>query len=264
MTPTDRGATPCHLGGLSVLVTRPAHQADGLCEAIAACHGRPIRFPTLEILGPVDKQLARKELRAARAADLLIFVSANAVQYAFPLLPDELPFDIGVAAVGRATADALEAAGLPATLVPPRMDSEGLLALSGLADMQQQRVVVLRGNGGRELIADTLQARGAEVLQVEVYRRRIPERPSGARNLVDGWDRLVDVVTVTSVAILDNLFALLGDAGAQRVRSTPLVVVSERLADHARDLGCESVHTASSPRDASVLEALCTIAQRVR
>ena len=97
---------PCNLGGLSVLVTRPAHQAEQLCEMIEQAHGRPVRFPAMEILGPADKHATRRQLDTARHADLLIFVSANAVQYAFPLLPDQLPFDIDVAAVGNATARA--------------------------------------------------------------------------------------------------------------------------------------------------------------
>ncbi|MGB5641316.1 MAG: uroporphyrinogen-III synthase, partial [Sedimenticolaceae bacterium] len=99
----------CNLAGLSVLVTRPEHQSEGLCDLIQSAHGRPVRFPALEILGPTDKKAARTQLEGIKRADLLIFVSANAVQYAFPLLPEQLPFDIDIAAVGRATAAALAA-----------------------------------------------------------------------------------------------------------------------------------------------------------
>jgi uroporphyrinogen-III synthase len=263
MPKAEHPTAPCHLGGLSVLVTRPAQQADGLCERIADAHGRPVRFPTLEILGPANKQLARDALQAARHADLLIFVSANAVQYAFPLLPDELPVAIEVAAIGRATAQALDAVGLPATLVPERMDSEGLLALAQLQQVDGRSVIVLRGNGGRELIADTLAKRGAKVAQVEVYRRGLPQRSGAARNLLAGWDRLVDVVVATSVAILDNLFVLLGEEGADAVRGTPLVVVSQRLADHALGLGCTRVQVAASASDDDVLAALCSVGEDV-
>ena len=91
-------AAPCNLGGLSVLVTRPMHQADKLCALIEAAHGRPIRFPALEIVGPVDKTTTRDALLAARRCDLLIFVSTNAVDYAYPLLPDQLPADVGIRA----------------------------------------------------------------------------------------------------------------------------------------------------------------------
>ena len=256
-------APPCHLAGLSVLVTRPAHQADALCDLIAAAQGRPIRFPTLEILGPADKPATVAALAAARRADLLVFVSANAVQYAFPLLPDELPLDLSIAAIGAATARALDDVGLPATLVPQRMDSEGLLALPALQSIAGRQVLVLRGNGGRELIADTLRERGAEVTQIEVYRRQRPQRVFGVQNLLQGWDRLVGVVIATSAAILDNLFVLLGDEGAARLRETPLIVVSERLAEHAAGRGCRVVHVARSARDADLVAALCKLVEDV-
>lgn len=264
--PTSESSSPeapCNLGGLSALVTRPAHQAERLCDQIAAARGRPIRFPTLEILGPTDKHAARRELSAAIRADLLIFVSANAVQYAFPLLPDQLPLDVEIAAIGSATAKALDATGLTPTLTPTRMDSEGLLALPSLQAMDGQQVFILRGNGGRELIAEQLSSRGAEVHQIEVYRRQLPARSAAARNLVQGWDKLVDVVVATSNAILDNLFALLGDQGAALVRRTPLIVVSQRMAEHAVALGCEVIYVAASAQDQDVLAALCEVNEDV-
>lgn len=254
---------PCDLGGLNVLVTRPAQQSDALCELIERAHGRPVRFPALEILGPADKRAARAGLDGARDADLLIFVSTNAVQYAFPLLPEQLPLDIDVAAVGGATARALRDVGLDPTLVPERMDSEGLLALPGLQDVAGRSIVLVRGNGGRELIADTLRARGATLRQVEVYRRTLPQRGRGAANLVANWEQLVDVVTATSQAILDNLFELLGDDGAARLRTTPLVVVSQRVAEQALGRGCGVVHVANSARDADLLAALCELGEDV-
>lgn len=254
-----RDPPPCDLGGLSVLVTRPQAQSDDLCELIEAAHGRPLRFPTIEILGPADKHAARQQLAAAARADGLVFVSANAVQYAFPLLPDQLPLDIDIAAVGTATARALEQAGLPPTLVPERMDSEGLLALDALHDVAGRRFLVIRGNGGRELLREALQERGAQVDVVEVYRRQLPQRQAAAANLVAGWARMVDVVTATSNAILDNLFLLLGESGAALLRTTPLVVVSDRMAEHARALGCTRVAVAQSARDADLVAALCRI-----
>ena len=116
-----------------------------------------MRYPAMQIRGPADKQAARQQLTAARNAALLIFVSANAVRYAFPLLPEQLPLDIDIAAVGSATARALSAVGLDPTLVPERMDSEGLLALPTLHDVTGRSVVILRGNGGRELLFETLR-----------------------------------------------------------------------------------------------------------
>lgn len=255
----SRPEPPCNLAGLSVLVTRPAHQSEGLCELIERAHGRPVRFPAMEIHGPADKQAARRELAGASRADILVFVSANAVQYAFPLLPGQLPLDVGIAAVGSATARALEATGLDPTLVPERMDSEGLLALPAMQSVAGRLVYILRGNGGRELLGEVLRERGADVHQVEVYRRQLPQRPGATAGLLRNWDQLVQVVTATSSELLDNLFELLGEDGAGLLRTTPLVVVSQRMAEHAVERGCEAVHVAASARDDDVLATLCEV-----
>jgi uroporphyrinogen-III synthase len=250
---------PCNLAGLSVLVTRPEQQSEGLCDLIQAAHGRPVRFPTIEILGPADKHAARAELGAASHADVLVFVSANAVQYAFPMLPEQLPLDIDIAAVGNATARALSGSGLDPTLVPKRMDSEGLLALPELQEVAGKTIYILRGNGGRELLSETLRERGAQVRQVEVYRRELPQRHAAAANLVRGWEHLVQVVIATSNAIVDNLYTLLGDEGAEYLRRTPIIVVSQRMAEHVIERGCEHVHVANSATDADLLTALCEV-----
>lgn len=250
---------PCNLGGLSVLVTRPAQQSEALCELIEQAHGRPVRFPAMEIRGPQDKRAARRQLEAARTADLLVFVSANAARFAFPLLPEQLPATINIAAVGSATAATLADVGLEPTLVPERMDSEGLLALPALQDMRGKSVFILRGNGGRELIRDTLAERGAQVQAIEVYRRTLPAQVRGVGNLVANWPQLVQVVTVSSTAVLDNLFTLLGDEGGPRLLDTPLVVSSQRMAEQAIRRGCQRVHIAASARDADVVATLCDV-----
>jgi uroporphyrinogen-III synthase len=262
MKPSPYGMSkrpPCNLGGLNVLVTRPAEQAAEFAEKVSAVHGRPVSFPTLEVLGPPDKQAARARLAGLRSVDVLVFVSANAVRYAFPMMPDDIPLDLQVAAVGAATARALEEIGLDPTLVPERMDSEGLLALPQLQSVEGQHILIVRGNGGRETLRETLQARGAQVDYVEVYRRRIPER--NPANLIRNWDRLVDVVTATSAQILDNLFTLLGEEGVPLLQATPLIVPSRRIAEHAAQRGCERVLVADSAMDEDMLRALCSFAE---
>ena len=251
----------CHLQGLSVLVTRPAEQADALCELIEKAHGRPVRFPALEILPPADAAAVADLLQRAAEADLLIFVSANAVRHAFPLLPDVLPAGLAIAAVGQATARALEEAGLEPTMVPAqRLDSEGLLSLPGLQQMAGRRVIIVRGEGGRELLRQALEERGAEVVYAEVYRRRCASR--GTANLVASWDRLVQAVTVTSVEILDCLWNLLDDSGRERLHLTPLVVLSERIAARASELGCNRVQVTEQAGDHAILQALCKLVEK--
>ena len=246
----------CHLHGLSVLVTRPANQADGLCDMIDKAHGRPLRFPAMEILPIDDPSEARDALAEVEAGGLLVFVSTNAVRYAFPLLPDELPVDLQIAAIGEATAASLEAVGLPATLIPDeRFDSEGLLALDVLQDMRGRKVWILRGHGGRELLRQEFEKRGAEVDYAEVYIRRRPRR--NADNLVRGWEQLVDVVTVTSAEMLDNLLQMLAAEGKEKLCQTPLIVLSQRIADHAIEQGCRQVLVTDLAGDRGILRKIC-------
>jgi uroporphyrinogen-III synthase len=252
---------PCHLGGLSILVTRPAHQADQLCEMIEQAHGRPIRFPALEIRGTSDPESARAALGAP--CDILVFVSSNAVDQGYGLLPDTLPGDLEIAAVGRATARRLGQIGLEPTLLPAdRFDSEGLLELPQLNQVTGKRILIVRGNDGREKLAETLAARGAQVRYAEVYERVIPQR--SARNLVQNWHHMVDVVTATSNAILNNLFTLLGESGSELLRAAPLIVCSARMAEHAVRRGCDQIHVAASAMDEDLLAALCEVSEVFR
>ncbi len=248
-----------HLGGLSILITRPAEQAALFAETIEQAHGRPIRFPAMEILGPADKPFVKSALANLRNTDLLIFVSANAVRYAFPLMPDDIPLDLPIAAIGQATARALDEIGLTPTLMPDKNpDSEGLLNLPALQQVHHQRITIVRGNGGRETLKATLQARGATVEYIEVYRRRRPQ-PNPA-NLIANWPKMVDVVTVTSGEILQNLQAILGPSGTELLKNTPMLVASQRIAKQAEQLGCQHIHIAQSALDQDMLETLCEIA----
>lgn len=246
---------PCDLAGIGVLVTRPAPQSEGLCRLIAQCGGRALAFPVMEIQPPGNSEQARALL--ARAWDLVIFISPNAVRFALALA-GMLPTAKRTAVVGRGTARALEAAGARADLMPERHDSEGLLELPELARVAGQRVLILRGEGGRPLLGDVLVERGADLSYAEVYRRVRPV--VDAAPLLARWGRDVRVVTATSVEILENLRALLGARGYGRLRSTPLVVVSERMLHSAEEMGIERIVRAEGASDTALLEALCRLA----
>jgi uroporphyrinogen-III synthase len=241
-----------------VLVTRPAGQAARLCRLIADAGGRPIPFPTIEILPVTDPGPAKGLL--AQRWDLLIFISRNAVQEALPLLPaGRLPEGADLAAVGAATAAALAEAGRGPDLVPDgRFDSEGLLDHPRLREMRGRRVLIVRGEGGRPLLGDRLSARGAEVAYAQVYRRALPL--ADASDLVARWANDVQLVTATSTEVLENLVTLVGGTGRRALLDTPLVVVSERTAGAAGSLGFRRVEVAGSAADEEVLAALCRAA----
>lgn len=248
------------LHGRGVLVTRPAHQADALCRLIEQAGGRAIRFPVLAIAPPQDRQAALATVARLAHYDLAIFVSPNAVEHGLDLIEAQggLPAGLRLAVVGEGSARVLRARlGRGPDLQPTeRYDSEGLLALPELQRVDGWRVVIFRGDGGRELLGQALRARGATVDYAEVYRRERPavDAPGLAAQLQAG---AVDVVTVTSSEGLRNLLELAGVANAARLRQLPLVVVSERTADLAKELGfVQPAHVAALASDAGLVEAV--------
>ena len=246
-----------NLSGAGILVTRAAHQAGPLCDLIGTHHGRPVRFPAIEISGPRDPGLAGRLLGAVANFDIVMFISPNAVSRSVGLLPaGGIPPAVKVAAVGRGTAKSLSEAGIPVDLIPEgRFDSETLLDSPALSAPEGKRILIVRGEGGRALLGDTLSERGAMVTYAEVYRRRCPQ--ADATRLLQTWDWDVDMVTATSREILENLFHLLGPEGAERLRRTPLVVISQRMCARARELGCLQISVAQRADDPSVFEAIC-------
>jgi uroporphyrinogen-III synthase len=237
--PAEREQDSRFLSGIGVLVTRPEEQSHDLCQAIRAAGGEPVRFPVLAIEPIRDSPSLQAAMQRLEEFHWAIFISPNAVLHAFAALDAHggLPGSLRTAAVGKGTARKLRSSGHPPHLVPPgRANSEALLEQPELQQVDGQRILIFRGRGGRELLAQTLRARGAEVEYAEVYRRVKPRANITA--LLDRWARgEVDVVTVTSNEGLHNLYEMVGEQGRQRLLDTPLVVVSERGAELARSLG---------------------------
>jgi uroporphyrinogen-III synthase len=143
---------------------------------------------------------------------------------------------------------------VPDVAVPATtFDSEGLLALPGLRDVRGQRAVIFRGEGGRELLGDTLRARGAQVDYVSCYRRAAPA--SGVAGLAEALQAgRVHAFTITSSEGLDNLWALFDDATRERAARVPFFVPHPRIAERARALGLTAVSTAGA--DAGLVAGL--------
>lgn len=244
------------LDGVGVLVTRPARQSSNLCRLIEERGGNAICFPAIEIESPQNLKSARRLLDQLPSCDIAIFVSPNAVRATFALIGTHgLPNGLRVAAVGRGSERVLNALGIEVDILPAdRYDSESLLRSEPLQRVKGKRIFIFRGVGGRTLLADTLRARGAEVHYVEVYRRVCPRTDPGP--LLERWDRDVDIVTVTSQEILENLFRILGGEGGLRLGETPVVVVSERIAERAAELGCNKIELAERADDEAIVSAL--------
>lgn len=253
----DRPASDCDLSGIGVLVTRANHQAGPLCDLIQARGGRPQRLPALEISDPLDPAPVQSLLAQLDRFDIAIFISPNAVSHGLALLPGHtLPPDLKIGAVGNGTARALQQAGIDTHIVPQgRYDSEALLATPALQQVAGQRIIIFRGEGGRPLLGDSLGQRGAEVVYAEVYRRVRPA--TDVSDLLTRWSSEVQIVTTTSNDILNNLAQMLGEEGIDRLQTTPLVVISERMSRRAHELGCKQVILAQGADDQAIMEALC-------
>lgn len=228
------------LSGVTVVVTRPAHQAAALCHSIEAFGGTTLRLPVIEIRPSVDADRVKAQLNHLDSFQLAIFISANAVFSAMEILKNEhyrWPADLAIAAVGQATAKAISENGLMVSLVSPEpYNSEALLGLTELQTLYGKRVIIFRGNGGRELLGDTLSARGAEVEYAECYQRVIPETDMSA--LFQLWDKgCLPLIVVTSNEALTNLQELVGPTHQQSLLASPLIVVSQRAADLAEEQG---------------------------
>jgi len=248
------------LAGVGVLVTRPAHQAAPLARLIEQAGGTPVLFPAIEIAPPRDPAALDVVLDRLDTFDLAAFVSPNAVEQAFRALRARgrsWPPQLAAACVGRATAAALEQHGVSVVAVPEqRFDSEALLAHPRLADVAGRRVVIFRGDGGRELLAETLRTRGAEVTYAECYRRAPPQTDPGP--LIERWRRgEIAIVTITSSDALQNLYDVLGDAGRALLLRTPIVVLSEAQAAACRRLGFTTRPlVAAQPSDEAILDRI--------
>ena len=256
-------ASPGHaLQGVRVLVTRPREQAEKLTLLIEGEGGEAIRFPVIEIAEPKDTQALLAAIDRLDQFGLAIFISPNAVNRAMNLILTRRgawPRNVRIACVGRGSARELKHFGAGNVIVPAgRFDSEALLALPELQQVAGNRIVIFRGEGGRELLGDTLKARGADIEYAECYRRTRPR--ADVTPLLHRWARgEIDIVSLTSVDGLHNLFDMLGPAGQQRLARTPVIVVGTRMAEVCRELGFKTEPwVAAQASDEAILDVIKT------
>lgn len=245
---------PQALAGVGVVVTRPRHQAQGLCQQIEQAGGRAIAFPLLEITAPRDHASLQAIQQQMAQFDLILFISLNAVERSQDCLL--FPLQTPRAAIGTGTALALQRLGLPATLIPQQeFTSEALLALPEFQPLQYRNILIVRGEGGREYLRQQLLQRGATVTYAEVYRREKPPLAASALlpHLVSG----PLVLVLTSADSLAHLAQFLTKEPALAVLwQTPCIVVSPRLVEIALQWGFARPILARGASDAALMEAL--------
>ncbi len=239
-----------------ILVTRPAHQAENLCNLIIENNGIPICFPTLEIVPLILKSDEIEQ--NITYADWFIFTSTNAVRCYCSQLDDAKMHNVKnklCLAIGKATAHALKTVGLNVDLMPEHgYNSEALLDLAALQNVNKKNVVIIRGENGRETLAETLKNRGAIVNYQDVYKREIPQIDHTKM-----LHQMPDFITITSGEAIQNLVKMLPETQHNLLKKIPLIVVSERIQTIANNLGFERILLAQMPSDDAILKTITTI-----
>ncbi len=247
------------LAGRRIVVTRPEAQAEKLCEAIAARGGEPVRFPVLAISPAADNAELVSAVRQLDLFDLAFFVSPNAVQHAlgFILSNRAWPAHVAVATVGKGSERALRKFGFDHVIAPQSgFDSESVLALPEFMTeaVAGRHVVIFRGDGGRNLLGETLVGRGARVSFVTCYRRHCPDLdPLPLLNMARRGE--IDAITLTSSEGVHNLVEMVGSRGLRLLTGIPVFAPHPRIAGIAREAGfADVVETAAG--DAGLVEAI--------
>ncbi len=251
------------LAGVRVLVTRPLQPGVELAQAVRDAGGEALLMPAVQIEPrPRDAVLAELGEAVATRPGLTVFISPNAVAHGAWLLREgHLRTDL-IAAIGEATGAALAAAGLPVDITPESgYTSEALLAHPALAPGRLPATgLIVRGAGGRELLATVLGERGMRVRVLDVYRRRRPptDDAATARHLLRAApDAAPLLVTATSVEILDNVQSMLGEAAGLLRERARLVTPSERVVRAAVEAGFRLPPLRSSgPGNAALIQAM--------
>lgn len=230
--------------GQRILVTRPKAQAHGLITAITQLGGIAVSLPTIEIVELKDKQTLIEGIGKLDQIDMAIFVSRNAVALAMPLIKEhwpQLPPNLQIAAIGRATQAVLVSYGLTVTILPEQgANSEALLAEPALQEVVGKQITIFAGVGGRTLLADTLRQRGASITKLDCYRRMVPEYTEAElQQRLTG--KPLALVIATSNEGLENLIAIVGKDRQAMLLKTPLIVISQRMNCFAKTLGWRGI-----------------------
>lgn len=249
------------LAGQVILNTRPARQQAGLAALLEADGARVLPFPAIEISAVEATPFHLALARTVADYDILIFISRNAVDGAFRFLGEApLPATLQLGVIGSATREAVrhrigEQGGRLIESEP--FNSEALLAAAALQQVDGKRILIFRGQAGRNLLGDELGRRGARVDYCEVYRRELPALDT------DGFNRLTaaqfpTLAILTSNEGMHNLLRLVDTKAAARLCGIPWLLISERMRESALKLGHNApIIIAGSASDNGMHETIC-------
>ena len=252
------------LKGVGIAITRPIDQAKKLSALISEAGGTPILFPLIEITPLADYSQFQAVISDIKDYDWAIFISSNAVQNGMPrLVKAEIPPNLKFAAIGPVTASELQSFGVKDVLTPlshvqdgdeskVRFDSESLLTLPEMTNVAGKKILIVRGVSGRDVLAETLKTRGAQVTFAECYQRINPQ--TNCNLLAQLWaEKKLYGIVVTSSEAMRHLLDLAGNA--DWLNNVTLFVNHARIAELPKQLGLKVV-VANAAGDESMLSKL--------
>jgi uroporphyrinogen-III synthase len=252
------------LKDLIVLVTRPIGQQQALCNAIDKAGGKPVHLPLLDIVALTDAKqslMIRSKIQNLEQYQLAIFVSTNAARLGAQWIDTcwpQFPAGLSLMAIGSSTAETLaNLLGQPVSDSRGGIGSEDFLSQPEFDDVNGKKVAIFRGKGGRELLAETLRNRGAQVDYIELYERNRVDYTTGhVARLVR--DKRINALVVTSGESLAALQASVSD-NKEEICLLPLLVPSERIARQAIDSGFNRVVNTRGAGEEAIIAALGTL-----
>lgn len=236
-----------------ILITRPEGLANSLINRINELGGVAQHYPVIRISDVEDSKSLTAIINDLSNFDLAIFISPSAVIKSLEKI-SSLPSHLQLAVIGRSTQAMVNKYGLHAKIVPEGFNTESLLLHPALQEnnIADKSIVIFRGIGGRDLLADSLQQRGAKVIYAETYQRSINPLPSLSINELNN----LDILTVTSNEGLQNFFDLADESIKESLLSLPLIVPGDRAYKLASLLGFNSIIQADNASDDACLQAL--------
>lgn len=259
------------LTGFGIAITRPADQAKKLAALISEAGGTPILFPLIEITQLNNYSQFEDIIQHIADYDWAIFISSNAVQNGMPrLVKAGISPNLKFAAIGPVTASELQSFGVKHVLTPlshvqdgdeskVRFDSESLLALPEMANVAGKKIMIFRGIGGRDVLAETLKTRGAQVTFAECYQRINPQIDCNLLVQLYNEKKLHGIV-VTSSEAMRHLLDLAGSS--DWLKNITLFVNHARIAELPTHLGLKVV-VANAAGDHAMLEKVIALAINV-
>lgn len=250
-----------HIKDKWIVVTRPVHQALSIQQKLEKAGANIILYPLLEIIAPTKPERAKQQLAQIDSYDLVIFVSANAVEKSLKWinLSKLLNQKTQVASIGKKTSIALKRQGIIPNITPQApYNSEAFLHLAEIKHLETlpstiKKVAIIRGEGGRTLLYDHFINQGLSVDHIDVYKRHCPQ--TNITPLKQQYQQgELDIIMLTSGSSATNLFKLAKHE--DWINNVTLLMGSQRMQQHVPTCFSGNLLIADDPSDETLFKKL--------